>query len=465
MAAARYWRIVGLDARAGGDLELSALHLYGSAGRLDDSVTLTSTLAPAAGALSALQDGDLGTACRFAAAAVRAPGFALMWDFGATPVDVTEVRLGSADAAGTFAAGMQLQSSSDGATWVVPVELIGRIVWPGPRAMVSVGIPVWQEQWFESFDGGIPANFANVVTDSGTLIVTPEPATGSVMLDASGYNTAWMFNGRAAQNAVRMEFDIEIITPSYGNTPYIGVVLMGGPQVLQNLLGVGSTTAASSRSNNATNIGLQVSAGSTNMPVANPSSGRALWSFSSAPAGGGTRDYAFSVGGNEVVLNHNQTPPDAMLTTGLFLRSCRVRLHSVRSLARVAGGMEPRPVQALERGVLRFFSRPVAPFTARAAAGAHHVRDMEFGGAGRIWGSTKIKTKIEGTPNVPTRARVVLLRQRDKLLARETWSDPATGAFAFEGIDTRQEWITLAEDAAGAYRPVAANKLVPEVAS
>lgn len=94
-----------------------------------------------------------------------------------------------------------------------------------------------------------------------------------------------------------------------------------------------------------------------------------------------------------------------------------------------------------------------------AHAKAALARDVEFGGAGRIWGTTKIK----GTPNLPAKARVVLLHQRSKMLVRETWSDPVTGAFAFEGIDTRQEFLTLAEDAAGAYRPVAANRLVPEV--
>lgn len=88
------------------------------------------------------------------------------------------------------------------------------------------------------------------------------------------------------------------------------------------------------------------------------------------------------------------------------------------------------------------------------------ARDVEFGGTGRIWGTTKTKA----TPsNLPTKARVVLLHQRSKQLVRETWSDSTTGAFAFEGIDTRQEFLTLAEDAAGAYRPVAASRLVPEV--
>jgi hypothetical protein len=90
---------------------------------------------------------------------------------------------------------------------------------------------------------------------------------------------------------------------------------------------------------------------------------------------------------------------------------------------------------------------------------AWRYRD-EFCGQGRIWGTTEVQT----APGVKTPAggRVVLLRQRDKLLARQTWADPVTGAWAFEGLDMRQDFLVLAEDLAGNYRPVAANRLTPE---
>ncbi len=99
--------------------------------------------------------------------------------------------------------------------------------------------------------------------------------------------------------------------------------------------------------------------------------------------------------------------------------------------------------------------------SAERMAGGLVARDVEYGGAGRIYGTTKTK----GSPaNLPLKARVVLLHQRSKLPVREVWSNPTTGDFAFEGIDTRQEFLTLAEDAAGNFRPVAASRLVPEVA-
>ncbi len=88
------------------------------------------------------------------------------------------------------------------------------------------------------------------------------------------------------------------------------------------------------------------------------------------------------------------------------------------------------------------------------------ARDVEFGGPGTIYGTAKTK----GTPNAPTKSRVVLQHQRSKLPVRETWSDPVTGAFVFSGIDTSQQFLALAEDAEGHFRPVAASRLTPEVA-
>jgi hypothetical protein len=103
-------------------------------------------------------------------------------------------------------------------------------------------------------------------------------------------------------------------------------------------------------------------------------------------------------------------------------------------------------------------SAPVDPVRIASPDRVRMARDMEFGGSGTIYGTTKIK----GTPNTPTKARVRLLRDRDGLLARETWSDQATGAYSFTEIDTAQRFTVLAQDLNGAFRPVAASQLTPE---
>lgn len=118
-------------------------------------------------------------------------------------------------------------------------------------------------------------------------------------------------------------------------------------------------------------------------------------------------------------------------------------------------------VQAIPTNSLRVLaSSPPQAFTLTRRTVVLVAGDQMFGGTGRIWGTTKIK----GTAgNMPTKARVILLHQRSKLPVRQTWSDPVTGAFEFREIDTQQEFLTLAEDVAGNFRPVAANRLVPEV--
>ncbi|SFF14726.1 hypothetical protein [Paracidovorax wautersii] len=119
---------------------------------------------------------------------------------------------------------------------------------------------------------------------------------------------------------------------------------------------------------------------------------------------------------------------------------------------------EPKTV-SVEAAVA--WAEAVQPLRVAGLDGPALALDAEFGGAGRVWGTTAIK----GSPDVPVRARVLLLRQRDKLVAREVWSDPVTGAFEFRGIDPSQAWLTLAEDASGNFRPVAASNLTAQVSS
>ncbi len=87
------------------------------------------------------------------------------------------------------------------------------------------------------------------------------------------------------------------------------------------------------------------------------------------------------------------------------------------------------------------------------------ARDTEFGGRGRLWGTTK--TEISPGVFVPTKARVSVLRQRDMLLAREVWSDPATGAWEVRGLDTSQTFLEVAQHVTGEKQAVAADQTVP----
>ena len=129
------------------------------------------------------------------------------------------------------------------------------------------------------------------------------------------------------------------------------------------------------------------------------------------------------------------------------------------TLASPASGVLPLVLRTAVSQLDAVASAAVPAHSTPLGASLQLARDIEVGGPGTIYGTTKTK----GTPNLPTKARVVLLHQRSKLPVRETWSDPVTGNFAFTGIDTTQQFLTLAEDAAGHFRPVVANRLTPEV--
>lgn len=86
------------------------------------------------------------------------------------------------------------------------------------------------------------------------------------------------------------------------------------------------------------------------------------------------------------------------------------------------------------------------------------IYDSYFGGTGRISGTTKVK----GTPNYAIRRKVRLHRESDGAVAGEVWSDPATGAYAFNNVSTQYKYTVIAYDYEHNYRAVIADNLTPD---
>ena len=82
-----------------------------------------------------------------------------------------------------------------------------------------------------------------------------------------------------------------------------------------------------------------------------------------------------------------------------------------------------------------------------------------WGGLGRIVGTTKIK----GTPNTPVSRRVRLIREVDAVCVGERWSDPVTGAYAFNGFDPLQLYTVIVYDGPRVFRAAVQDAVVPEV--
>ena len=86
------------------------------------------------------------------------------------------------------------------------------------------------------------------------------------------------------------------------------------------------------------------------------------------------------------------------------------------------------------------------------------ARALYIGGRGRIAATVKEKA----TPDLPVYRRVRLFRDRDGLMIAETWSNPVTGAYAFEYIDQSYTYSVISYDHTGNFRAVIADNLTPE---
>ena len=443
MTAARYWRIVGIETYAGGDLELSELHLFGASGRVDATATLTSTIAPTAGTLAALQDDNLGTTCRFAAAAVRASGFALVWDFGAgNTAAAMGVRIGAA-LLERFLAAATLQSSSDAAAWVSHSPF-GKYSYPGfglltepPQA--GVAPTTWN-----------PADKSSGVTLSDGNLTASVPYYQAVRSVFSASSGAYYFemtvphmmlvgvctaghplNGTFVGYNAATGWSVYVPGGSKwnGTSPIAYAPNQPTPVVVGFKLDLNAKTLGFIIN------GVDYGVAFTNLPSV------PLFATMGPPTTGTylvTANFGGSAFQNAVPAGYAAGFGTPYVGGTLFVERT---LHTAASAAQIAA------------------STPVPAFSTRRATPLQLARDVEFGGPGTIYGTTKTK----GTPNLPTKARVVLQHQRSKLPVRETWSDPVTGAFVFTGVDTSQQFLALAEDAEGHFRPVAANRLTPEV--
>lgn len=102
----------------------------------------------------------------------------------------------------------------------------------------------------------------------------------------------------------------------------------------------------------------------------------------------------------------------------------------------------------------------VTALTVQSGAVADRVTGMLGKGIGRVHGTVKRKSD---PANVPLKRRVRLVRERDGLVVRETWSDATTGEYDFRYIDELQKWTVIAYDHEHDYRAVVADNITPDL--
>ncbi len=483
MPAARYWRAIGLQAVGGGALELSALHLYLGGARVDVAATLSSTVAPSSGALAALQDDDTATTARWLD--VSAPGFALVWDFGAGGAqDVLAVRLGSGALYAEWLETLTLQYSSDGAAWVT-VFSMPAFNWPGASSMQD--IPGDSDASFEKTtlvlnvsgeDGSTSftdASFAPVsITAYGAARVSYALGGKDLFLDGNGSYLGALTSSRWAFGLGDFCLEAEIYLTQYPAGEAIIFCMRNAAQNIFNSM---------VKLSPAGKVGWSDGTAWRESSIAVPLNQRVMVAVSRASGTvrvfiAGTKAYEGShpidIAGDRVLLvgayeAYGGNPAGgffsgyiggAMITKGVarFTADYTPVPPPFWGLAKGAG---PRPAPA-----------PAPVFLSGGSAGdaapfisvSQFILDREDFGRYRIPGPCLVEEKASPASR-PLRRRVQLYNQSSGRLIRETWSDAATGEYSFDSIrgGDGTTYFVVAFDHTGHHRAVIADNLVPEL--
>lgn len=132
VSEARYFRIKACTVATGGaNLTISELRLYNGGSPVDAGATVTSSSAPAAGALANLYDGNTATTASWTKATAEGAGFWIKWDAGVgNTMVVSAIRIGGATDSQEYFNGLTIQQSHDNATWV-DVHAVSGLAYPG----------------------------------------------------------------------------------------------------------------------------------------------------------------------------------------------------------------------------------------------------------------------------------------------------------------------------------------------
>ena len=458
MPAARYWRIVGISTYGGGDLELSEIALYDGATRVDGSATLTSTVAPIAGSLANIKDADTGTTVRFAAADLRQAGFALVWDFGASQ-EVNDLNFGAIDRL-RFIDRYEFDYLDETGKWVSLLMTFG-LNYNGDGVLQNNLI---DDSLFEythstyNFIGtyGSLQSYDKYRTHSIGTTATSGLTTshgGSLALGVSGANMPIPELGG--------DFCLEFQYLHGGVTTTTFMVFPNGYKFYARWTNLAAQMAISIR--NAANTALSSEAllylvEGFSVLAWTRQSGVNRFFANGVQVGATFTDTTVHAAGNAFLGTSGNS------NSG-FYRAIRLTVGHHRYAANYTAGV-PYPFRNLgpTSGVTTtptsISEYPVPEPTLRSAETA--AFDQWYWGKASLVGN--VREFIPPNSTQPLMRRVRLFSALSMVFLKETWSDPVTGNFAFHGIQGGQEFVVVAYDHLGIYRPAAVNKFVEAVA-
>lgn len=481
MTAARYWRAVGIDTY-GGDLELSALHLYSLADPDYPSVTF---LLAGEGSDGSQTFVDHSSAPLSLTPAGQVQNSTVQQKFGNPSL--------AFDGGGDFIIGPKTTALAFGTgdftveSWVHPtVRPVGEhIVVSGRDASSGIFDGVFRLSttgkfgmsqgagWLETTNT-VPLNqWVHVAAsrNSGVLRMYVNGVLGyenNLSLDMAGARILHVgayeaYGGNAAGGFFQGYMDQLRITKGFGRYP-AAFTPPSAPFAHSAAAAVRQDASATISASLAPLFGvlgnLQDDDTSTVARLRNRESGfSVMWDF--GPSGDATVN-SVRVGSSTNRLNFptrldlQYSNDGATWTTELQLAA--PTWPGPNAMAPL-GSFGPTPLSTV--GVRpEVFAESAVDNTLGQGINLVTWRDMYFDGDGFISGTVK---RDADPVDIPLKRRVRLHREHDGLPVRETWSDPVTGAYSFPQISRDFVYTVVAYDYEHNYRAVIADNIVPEV--
>lgn len=494
MAAHRYWRAIALSSLLG-PLQLSQFQLRSSGGRVDTSAGITSSAAPTSGTLTDLQGTTTTPTVEWSAAAAAV--LILQWDFGGSPQDIVDIRLGSAASYYTFLRGLRLDYSDDGVTWTMGLRYAS-VMWPGPRTLTSSSVAAYGTTALllhgDGADGSTTITDSSTtpktVTNTGVVIRTAQSMFGgaSMAFDTTLSNKlsiphsadlsplgdhciqcwVWMatVTGAASTRVILYK------SVSSGFTPYALYVNQPGfaGVIWYNSAGSGALGTINSRATITAGTWFHMAAtrrsGVHRMYIDGELQGQFFTTdtpyFNAAHnvQVGNTTDNLYPIGRDgtsyidelsivdgDAVYNGPFTVPSGPGNgTGVFQDFPNVGSASVVG-GRVATNAYPTVSKVIEPRVFRL-------------RGDMRTQQPGLRYNGTITGTVKQKAS---PTNIPLRRVVRLYDDVDGSLVAQTWSDAITGVYTFTEINETRAYTALSLDYTHNFRAEAADNLTPTI--
>ncbi len=481
--AARYWRITGIETYGGGDLELSELQLFAldannNPVRVDQTATLTSSVPPISGTLSALNDGDTSTTAQFP----TGPGLSFVWDFGVgVGYDMIYVGIGAGQSADRFLTSFVLQSSADGTAWTTAYHT-GTLKFPGANVFIQHDVSV-DPYYHTNVTLLAPLDTRFSITDASPYKKPITPYGGITVSTANGkfgYGSVF-FDGvddyltvPASQDFAfgTGDFTVEVwvyvisYSDSYITTRKDGISYgCWGMSIQKNFIFCEVTDRLSDRLTSSKDVKI----GSWSHLAASRSNGVLKLFLNGEVVAekkftNNLNNYSYNLIVGRLAPNEsrhfNGYMNDLRITKGVGRYTANFipplpagNPVSVNNQWIVADTITTRMAESYQ-----ILGADVPPFTTATASPPIAI-DIIDGGTGRLTGTVREKT---GISTRPLKRRVVLLDYRSNRKLRETVSDEQTGIYSFDEIDLAREYTVIALDHTGQYRAVIADKLVPE---